>query len=541
MRRLWILWTVCAWTLAGALLSLAAPEMSTGQRAAFRTAHTVRVISQISHKETPGIVVMAPGAIAPGAFTQPFEEIARNTLEPSGLRVISGPDSATADLTFRVRGSYEETLTSMTLRFGGARPTVSVAGLGARWEGTVTVSAPNVPDYTVSFEGEADFPGRQGKQHLDREQDQTQIVMQVSQAAIHALLAYGSYAFAITEVMGQIHGPEPLLAMLNDTERHQAFRAAAARTLGAVGSEGSFERLMQALNDQVPDVRAGAAEGLGRLRDPRAFDPLLKALQKPGERMQASAASGLGALGDKRATGPLVDATLKNSSDVVSGKAAEALGQIRDASASETLCTALQDKSPNTRRRAARALGTLGDPGAIPPLMAAAKDQDASVRLAAVQALGAAKNPRGTEALVGALKDSDGSVRSEAALALGRSGDAQALEPLVAALAVSDTSFRGAVIKALGELGDRRAGPQLLPLLRDKDISTRQSAAASLGRVGDASCFERLLATLKDKSPQVRSAAAGALEQLTRQRFGEDRKQWGKWWKQNKKSFSPAL
>jgi HEAT repeat protein len=514
--------------------------MSAEQRAAFRAARTVRVISEISYKEATDIKILARGAISPTAFTQPFEEIARATLEPSGVRLVSGGSGAAADLTFRVRGSFEETLNSLTLQFGGGQASMQVGGLGARWQGTLTVSAPNVPDYAVSFAGQAQSPDRQSKEYLDRQYDQMEITMHVSKGALEAMLAYGSYAFAVTEVMGQAHGSEPLLASLNNTERHAAFRAAAARTLGTVNGEGTLERLLEALKDKVPLVRAGAAEGLGRLGDGRALQPLLEALRQPDETLQASAATALGMLGDQRAIEPLIEATLKNASEKVSEIASEALGQLGGASAVDALISSLQDKSATTRRRAIRALGRLRDPRAVEPLTAAAKDQDPGVREAAVLALGQSKDQRSVGALLEALKDPVTTIRSAAATALGQSRDARVVEPLLAALTDTNASVRSSVIKALGETGDRRAGPRLLPILQEKDASIRQVAAESLRLVCDASCVEPLIAALKDKEARVRAAVAAALAQLTDQRFGEDRKQWEKWWKQNKKASSPT-
>jgi HEAT repeat protein len=409
--------------------------MSAEQREAFRAAKTFRVISEISYKE-PGpndIKILARGAISSNAYTQPFEEIARATLEFSGLRLVSGGNAATADLTFHVRGSFAETLNSMDFQFSGGSATIGVGGLGARWQGTLTVKAQNVPDYSVNFTGQAQSPDRQSKPSLDRQYDQTEITMHVSRGALDAMLAYDSYAFAVTEVMGQVFGRDPLLAALQDGARHAAFRGGAARTLGTVGGEGTLERLLEALKDKALFVRAGAAEGLGRLRDQRAVEPLLEALRQPDETLQASAAIGLGNLGDQRAVAPLVEATLKNPSDNVSEKAAEALGQLGGSAGVDALVAAVPDKSANTRRRAIRALGKLGNPRAVEPLVAAAKDQDPAVRQAALEALARSNDPRSFEILLGALKDPVVSIRSAAVTALGQSRDERAVEPLVAA------------------------------------------------------------------------------------------------------------
>lgn len=532
------------WVLVCLVLVVSArpADLTDAQRQAFRAARTVRVVSEVSAAKPENL--LQPPELRPGekTFVQPFEEATAAVLEKVGVTVVKG-NGDPADVVLHVQATVETRANSFAIGRSGDRIVAfQYQGLGARWKGTVTATAPNVPPYRLSFEGDTVTPNPDKAITIminDPRAAELDFSVSAGHAAAMALFAVGSYPSAVMDLLGQTYGREPLLAVLRDTQKAEWWRGTAASTLGWLGGEGTADLLLEMLNDHSPEVRAGVADGLGRLGDRRAVEPLLKALQDTHPAVQARAAGALGRLGDPRAIEPLVETTLKNARDEVSVRAAEALARLGDPSAVEALAAALQDKNGETRRRAVRALGKLGGPQPFEPLAAAAKDESSAVREEAVEALGKLENPRSTEVLMGALRDSDRGVRSAAATALGKMGDARGAEPLMAALADSDASVRRSVVKALGELGDRRAGPPLLPLLRDKDGAMRQVAAESLGKVGDVTCVESLIAALKDKEAPVRSAVAGALGQLTGQSFGENRKQWEQWWKQNKKTLLP--
>lgn len=542
MKRSWAtLLSVCVFLVGFGAGDGFAADLTEEQRQAFRAARTVRVVSEVSAARSENF---QPPKLRPGekAFVQPFEATTAAVLEKAGMTVVKG-DGDPADLVLHVQATVETRANSLAIgRSGGRIVALQYQGLGARWKGTVTATAANVPPYRLSFEGDTVTPNPDKAITFmidDSRAAELDFSVSASHAATMALFAVGSYSSAVMDLLGQTYGPEPLLAVLQDPQKAEWWRGTAASTLGWLGGEGTLELLLEMLNEESSEVRAGAADGLGRLGDRRAVEPLLRALQDTSPAVQARAAGALGRLGDPRALEPLVEAVLRNPSDEVSQRAAGALARLGDPSAVEALAAALKDKEGTPRLRVVFALGKLGGPQALEPLTAAVKDEDPAVREAAVQALGELKDPRGTEALMGALRDSDTRVRSAAATALGKLGDARGAEPLMAALADADANVRSSVVKALGELGDRRAGPRLLPLLGDKDGTMRQVAAESLGKVGDVTCVESLIVALKDKEAPVRSAAAGALGQISGQNFGQDRKKWEQWWKQNKKTLLP--
>ena len=71
----------------------------------------------------------------------------------------------------------------------------------------------------------------------------------------------------------------------------------------------------------------------------------------------------------------------------VANAAAEALVNIGDARAFDSLVAVLRDKDENVRQVAAEALGKIGDARAVEPLVAALRDKDGEVREKAEEAL----------------------------------------------------------------------------------------------------------------------------------------------------------
>jgi len=532
--------------------------MSAEQRAAFRAVRTVRVVLEVSAAKQENLLQPPQSQYTPTSFIQPFDQATASVLDKVGV-VVKGrvpddqdlgtkvvrDDGGPVDLMLHVQATVETRANSVSFGLSGGRiVAVQYQGLGTRWKGTVTATARNVPPYKLSFESDTATPNPDKEITIMIDNPEaSKLAFQVSAsfAAIKALLAVGSYAAAIQDLLGQTHGREPLLAVLRDTQNASWWRGTAVSTLGLLGGEDTADILLGMLSDAAPEIRAGAAEGLGRLGDRRAVEPLLKALHDNDPGVQARAARALGRLGDPRATEPLIELTLSDVIDEVSVRSAEALARLTDPSAIKGLVAALQDKSEKTnerRRRAVRALGNLTGPQTLEPLAAAVKDQSVAVRKEAVKALSKLDDPRSADILMDALRDSSPYVRSASATALGQIRNPRAVEPLMAALADSDASVRSKVIKALGEIGDRRATARILPLLQEKDASIRLAAADSLTRMCDASCVEPLITALKDKDVRVRAAVATALAQSTGQSFGEDRKQWEKWWKQNKQTTS---
>ena len=109
---------------------------------------------------------------------------------------------------------------------------------------------------------------------------------------------------------------------------------------------------------------------------------------------------------------------LKDDNSVVRYITAEALGELQDPKATESLIVSLYDEDHVVRIRSAKALGEIKDPRATGPLIAALKDEHSVVRFLAAWSLGEIGDIRALTPLVTALKDEDYIVRIRAAEAL---------------------------------------------------------------------------------------------------------------------------
>ncbi|NQT80100.1 MAG: HEAT repeat domain-containing protein [Candidatus Aminicenantes bacterium] len=328
----------------------------------------------------------------------------------------------------------------------------------------------------------------------------------------------------------------------------------------------TVDYLLQALKDADMNVRRCAAEALIFKKDSRAVEPLMTALKDEYKNVRRYAAEALGEIGDQRAVEPLIVA-LKDENSVVRRYAAEALGKIKNPNASEFLFYALKDKDRMVRNKARWALERIEVSIPVEILIAGLKDEDKDVRQFSVEVLAYMKDPRAIGPLINDLKDKDLIVRTNAEKALVNIGD-QAVEPLIVALKDENSVVRRYVAEALGEIGDQRAVEPLIVALKDEDrpvrtnaknalvsigepavgslitilegvdydvYDVRSFACWALGRIKDVRSIEPLINALKDKYERVRMNASLALEKITGENFGQNHKQWRKWWKKKKK------
>lgn len=125
------------------------------------------------------------------------------------------------------------------------------------------------------------------------------------------------------------------------------------------------------------------------------------------------------------------------------------------------LVDALRDGGTRTRRAAANALVEIPDPRAIDTLVAALGDSDELVRVNAALALGEFQGrpelPAIVEPLAGALRDGSPLVRMMAASALARGKEPGAVPVLIEALDDENEGVRGTVAAVLPAFDDPRA------------------------------------------------------------------------------------
>lgn len=238
--------------------------------------------------------------------------------------------------------------------------------------------------------------------------------------------------------------------------------------------------LISALKSKDPTVQYDAAEALGDLRDPQAVESLADALKDDElSGVRWKAAEALSKIGV-----PAVDAligALSHEDDDVRWKSAIALGEIGDSKAVGPLITLLRDEDRFVKSRAAQALGMIGD-AAVDPLIHALREGDGNLRWGAAIALGKIRDTRAIIPLIHALADKYENVRSESATSLAGFGK-PALAPLLQFLKFSDGPMRLEVVTALGELKDSDAIHPLIQLLEKAGDEERKAIADALDAI----------------------------------------------------------
>ena len=180
--------------------------------------------------------------------------------------------------------------------------------------------------------------------------------------------------------------------------------------------ERQVKELIAALKDEDIDSRKYAADALGELKDPTATPALTDALEDEDPFVRLHAAGALGKIRDPTATPALIVA-LKDENWIVREESAWALGEIKGSSAGPALIDALKDEYWNVNVKASQALIKIGKP-VVPMLGDAIKSEFWKVRLHAANALGASKDPATVSLLIDTLGDDYFSIRRNAVDAL---------------------------------------------------------------------------------------------------------------------------
>ena len=149
-----------------------------------------------------------------------------------------------------------------------------------------------------------------------------------------------------------------------------------------------------------------------------------------GLRVRVRAARALGRLGGKIVVEPLVEA-LNDENPQVCITATDALIEIGDV-ATDALIESLDHEKVNVRCDATRALGEIGNKKAVEKIIKMLKDEWVNVRIYAVTSLGKLNDTKAVPALIEVMKNTQENdlVRAGAAAALGVLRDQRALMPL---------------------------------------------------------------------------------------------------------------
>ncbi|MCP4396895.1 MAG: NACHT domain-containing protein [bacterium] len=313
--------------------------------------------------------------------------------------------------------------------------------------------------------------------------------------------------------IGPSEAVEQLLPLLQDSDGYVC--RAAAEALGHSGDGRTIPHLLHALNSKNPYVQQAAGKALGEVGKSMTVPYILQAI-KEGEQdvIRKDLEDALRYVSDASVVPFLLEA-LQDETPQVRRVAVNTLGHLGTAEAGSSLIALLKDADDHVRRSVVQVLGKIREMNAVPPLIEALKDENRHIRQAAAQALGFMKAHEAVPALIESVGSADYLLRQAAVEALGRIGDSRALGPLLEALRDREWKARWSAVYALGRIGDAQALPFLHRcLLEEEDVILRKSAAVTLGQLRRRESVTALSKGLSDEDWQVRWAAVYSLGQI---------------------------
>ena len=308
---------------------------------------------------------------------------------------------------------------------------------------------------------------------------------------------------------GKRSARDQLIACLDDED--PTVRAlscdALARTSDPVAVPAIFP-LLADIDARVGQAALAAIQTLGS-DDTRRLT--LAAAFSADARLRRAALRVIGYFGYAEGLDALIDAS-RSGDERLREAALASLPFIDDLRAQHELLEAAHHESPRTRTFAVRALGhTSGDPTVLAQLRSGLGDSDAWVRYYACQALGRLRDDTATEQIALLLEDAFGQVRVAAVEALAHLRGARAFEILSHVLGAGDADLNRAALLAVGLSKRAEALPHLLEALASTEAATRLVALSALAELGVPGALPAIATATRDADEGVRVAATGFL------------------------------
>lgn len=209
-------------------------------------------------------------------------------------------------------------------------------------------------------------------------------------------------------------------------------------------------------------------------QDPEArlFASIGLKINSPNSDHRVEAISLLAEVRDKRRAGAIVVKLLGDEDEDVRYMAAEALGMLEYAAASEALRKCLREEEESLiRKQALQSLALIMKNRAVSDYIGRLKkDDDASVRAAAATLLGGTGMDAAVDPLLEAMmEDMAHGVRLASVAAVRKLKPARALDPVIEALEDANELVQIEAAKTLGVLGNKKAVPVLIEVLTDEE------------------------------------------------------------------------
>lgn len=309
----------------------------------------------------------------------------------------------------------------------------------------------------------------------------------------------------------------------------------AAEALAIIGSEKSFDPLVEAFNPRAPRGTIISTISSNSFDESRVHY-ICRALVKINPHKAAPVLAQvrtrysygeidrlLRQIGTEEAYEAIL-ARRRGSFDWLRWEAAEELSrQTKRSTIIEALMLALKDHRPPVRGMAVETLGIIGAEDSVMEIAERLRDENFSVRWQAAQALEKIRSEKAIPPLCEALLTYDSTVSRCAANALERIGSDKAVDALIEALNAPDPDVRYSAASALGWIrSDKAVEPLVRLLTSNHDDKSRSSAAYALWRIKSRKALSALHQSLQDPSPQVRAGVAYALGSIRAEEAIED-------------------
>jgi peptidyl-prolyl cis-trans isomerase B (cyclophilin B) len=280
-----------------------------------------------------------------------------------------------------------------------ASPSPSPSG-----NGVLTPPTPSIADSDVMGKiGELERAGAGPLPEFPTSKHRPQRLTAPSDLAAYLTNADPSVDARAAIALGRLRNPagvSALVAQLQSRAASDDVKAAAAFSLGTIGSLDGESALVDALFHASPEVAAAAADSLGRIGGDSVIDPLVRALSSHDPTVRGNAAVGLGEATTTVNPPRIIDPAFRQSAGagIASSIAYErdpeakwrmawAIGRSLYDIDQANLKTMLTDKEELVRIFAAQGMRRLDDPKNILPLHLAAQDDSWRVRVEVARAL----------------------------------------------------------------------------------------------------------------------------------------------------------
>jgi len=289
-----------------------------------------------------------------------------------------------------------------------------------------------------------------------------------------------------TEILGNMREPAvlPLIEALKSPDANVRWKATIA--LGNIFDRRSIEPLARLIKDPDIQVKQQAILVVGRFIHIGEIPAVIEAVPALIEEFKSSSNTVVTHYAyimimeiGKPAVPALIEA-LKDPNLYMSGRAARALGGIRDERAIQPLIELMKTNSMIWQTTSA-ALAEIGEP-AVPALIELLKDHEkGSMASHTLRRIGEPAVP----ALIELLKDPDAIVRLRAVVVLGDVEDSRAINPLIELFKDPDGDVRLSAVNSLGEIKDVKAIPALISIAM-QDLLLKGAAFDSLNIINPA-------------------------------------------------------